>query len=595
MIRRRHAMPFGATVHDDGTLFRLWAPTAQRVALRLYEPGRLIPMSAGGDGWHEVLVPGVGEGARYHYVIDGSQAVPDPASRFQPQDVHGPSEVIDAGRFEWSDGHWQGRPWHETVLYELHVGTFGKAGTFIGVIGELDRLAALGVTAIELMPVAAFAGARNWGYDGVLPFAPDSSYGRPEDLKRLVAAAHGRGLMVFLDVVYNHFGPEGNYLGLYAKPVFAGRHTDWGEALNVAESGPSARDFFVENALYWLEEFNLDGLRLDAVHAIQDDSEGHFLVELARRVRAATPAGRHRHLVVENDDNAAWLLAEKGLYDAQWNDDFHHAMHVILTGETAGYYRDYAEMPVEQLGRCLVEGFAYQGEWSAHRERRRGEKSAGLTPLAFVTFLQNHDQIGNRAFGERLIQLTAPEALAAAVAIQLLAPSPPLLFMGEEWGAATPFLFFCDFGGELGNAVRDGRRREFARFPAFADLEARERIPDPIDPATFERSRVDRPPSALGADMTALYRRLLEIRRREIMPRLAGSPRGDGYEVRGTRLIADWTLAEGSRLRLTANLGAAAVAGEMPAAGWRELYRSGVAVGPMLAPWSVAWHLHEAP
>ncbi|HUN46066.1 MAG TPA: malto-oligosyltrehalose trehalohydrolase [Stellaceae bacterium] len=596
MIRRRHEMPFGATVRDGGTLFRLWAPGAERVDLRLSDPERLVPMTTRADGWREAFVAGIGDGARYRYVINGDRAVPDPASRFQPLDVHGPSEVVDARRFDWSDESWNGRPWHETVLYELHIGTFTAGGTFAAAIADLDRLAELGITAIELMPVADFAGRRNWGYDGVLPFAPDASYGRPEDMKRLVAAAHQRGLMVFLDVVYNHFGPEGNYLGLYAPPFFSDRHTDWGQAINVAAGGASARDFFIENALYWLEEFNLDGLRFDAVHAIQDDSETHFLADLARRVRAATPAGRHRHLVLENDDNAAWLLAGRELYDAQWNDDFHHALHVILTGETAGYYRDYAEAPIERLGRCLVEGFAYQGEWSEHRGRARGEASAGLGSLAFVNFLQNHDQIGNRAFGDRLAKLAPAPALAAAAAILLLAPSPPLLFMGEEWGAETPFLFFCGFEGELGIAVRDGRRREFARFPAFADPAMRERIPDPIDVGTFEQSRLDRRPEATRSDLAAPYRRLLEIRHREIVPRLAGKVSGAGYQACGNLLTARWILADGSALSLSANLGEAPESVEKAVAGWRELYRVGEATTDgRLAPWSVVWRLREAP
>ncbi len=594
MVRRRHEMPFGATVREDGTLFRLWAPAARSVDLRLSEPQGLAPMSPLADGWYETFVTGVGDGARYQYVIDSDRAVPDPASRFQPLDVHGPSEVVDPRRFDWSDDGWTGRPWRETVMCEIHVGAFTAAGTFAAVIPELQNLAELGVTAIELMPVADFPGARNWGYDGVLPFAPDGSYGGPDDLKRLIAAAHGAGLMVFLDVVYNHFGPEGNYLGLYAPQFFSRTHTDWGQGLNVAAGGlGSAREFFIENALYWFREFNVDGLRLDAVHAIHDDSEMHFLDDLATRARATAAPGRHLHLVLENDDNTARLLGEE-LYDAQWNDDFHHAFHVILTGETAGYYRDYGEAPLKQLGRCLTEGFAYQGEWSAHRGRARGTASGGLSPLAFVNFLQNHDQIGNRAFGERLTELAPPEALAAATAILLLAPSPPLLFMGEEWGADTPFLFFCDFKGELGTAVRDGRRREFARFPAFADPAERKRIPDPVAAGTFEASRLDRSPDALRADVAALTRRLLALRHREIVPRLAGQVAGAGYEVRGTLLSARWTLADGSTLMVTANLGGAAARAGVPPHGWRELYSGGTATVDSLGPWSVVWHLREA-
>ena len=379
------------------------------------------------------------------------------------------------------------------------------------------------MTAVELMPLAQPAGDRNWGYDGVLPFAPQRAYGPPDELKAFVDAAHARGLCVFLDVVYNHFGPEGNYLHAFAEPFFTERHhTPWGAAINVdARHAEVVREFFVQNSLYWLREYRFDGIRYDAVHEIRDDAPRPFLDELAARVRAGVEPGREIHLVLENDANEArWL----DRYDAQWNDDAHHAFHVLTTGETDGYYRDYAREPARLLARALAEGFAYQGEPSEHRGGApRGEPSAALPSTAFVDFLQNHDQIGNRAFGERLAALAPDEAVRAATAVLLLAPAIPLLFMGEEWAASTPFLFFADFGGELALAVTEGRRREFAAWPSFADPATRDRIPDPQDPATMRASvlRWDERAQPAHAAVLALHRELLALRARLIVPRLA--------------------------------------------------------------------------
>jgi malto-oligosyltrehalose trehalohydrolase len=565
-----HRMPFGVELRDDGSArFRLWAPAAEHVDLCLENAGRerCLPMEPAGDGWRECVTTDAPPGTLYRYRVAGGQEVPDPASRFQPRDVHGPSEVIDPRAFRWQDGNWRGRPWEEAVFYELHTGTFTPEGHFAGVTQRLDHLAGLGVTAIELMPVADFPGARNWGYDGVLPFAPDASYGRPEDLKALVQAAHARGLMVFLDVVYNHFGPEGNYLHLYAPAFFTERHqTPWGAAVNFdGEGSRVVRDFFIHNALYWLTEYRLDGLRLDAVHAIIDDSDPDILVELARAVRAGP--GRHRrvHLVLENDHNAPRYLGRDPAgaarwYAAQWNDDFHHVAHLLATGERDGYYLDYAREPVRLFGRCLAEGFAYQGEPSEYRRgEARGEPSAGLPATAFVDLLQNHDQVGNRAFGERIGELASPEALRVLTAIMLLAPSPPLLFMGQEWAAKSPFLYFCEFGDDLARSVTEGRRREFAGFERFADHEARDAIPDPNDAATFLSSRLDW--NALEQEPQAgwlrLHRELLALRRREIVPRLAGTKGGEAtYEVLGGRALwVGWRLGDGAYLTLIANLG----------------------------------------
>ncbi len=595
---------FGPVVEADGVRFRLWAPAlaAVRVVLDPAGPGeRIHALTAGDDGWHEALVAEAGPGTRYLFDIEGLR-VPDPASRFQPDDALGPSEVVDTAAFARRARSWRGRPWAEAVFYELHVGTFTPTGDYAGLATKLDHLVETGVTAIELMPVADFPGTRNWGYDGVLPFAPDGAYGRPEDLARLIDAAHAKGLMVFLDVVYNHFGPEGNFLGAYAPAFFTDDwHTPWGQAIDFRR--PEVRRFFVENALFWLETYGFDGLRLDAVHAIADPSRPDVLTELAALVRAELAPHRHVHLVLENDANEARRLA-RGVtgavhgYDAQWNDDVHHIVHHLLTGEADGYYADYTADPVGKLARALAEGFIYQGEPSVFRDgERRGEPSGQLPPTAFVGFAQNHDQVGNRAFGERLSVLAEPAPLAAMRAILLLAPAPPLLFMGEEWGATTPFLFFTDFHDELADAVREGRRREFARFPAFADPQARARIPDPNAVDTFTRSKLDWEEAAGAAGVAALAatRRLLDLRRREIVPLLAELV---GAEVAGAgerAFTVRWRDGAGPRLQLAVNLGDDVV--PVAPAG-RLLFASegvtDVAGEARLPGWTVAWWRVEA-
>jgi malto-oligosyltrehalose trehalohydrolase len=543
-----HAMPYGAQVRGDGTVrFRLWAPDAAQVRLELGD-GHAHPMRALDDGWHECVCkasPGTG----YRYRIRDDLRVPDPASRLQASgDVHGASVVVDPQAYDWRHADWRGRPWHEAVVYELHV---GACGGFRGVQAMLPELHALGVTAIELMPIAQFPGVRNWGYDGVLPFAPAAAYGSPDELKALIDAAHGLGLMVMLDVVYNHFGPDGNYLGEYASAFFRtdGPPTPWGAAIDVAL--PPAGDFFVHNALYWLEEYRFDGLRLDAVHALHNPA---WLLSLAARVREAAGA-RRVHLVLENEANQAHLLGP-GRYDAQWNDDFHNALHVLLTGESAGYYGAYADDPMAHLVRCLAEGFAWQGE--PMRGRRRGEPSGGLSPLCFVDFLQNHDQVGNRAWGERLTALADPAQLEAAYALLLLTPAVPLLFMGEEWGSRTPFLFFTDHQSEaLRTAVREGRRKEFAEFESHG----RGDVPDPNAPSTFERSRPDphEAASAEGLARLTLIRHLLAQRARHLVPRLQQA-RPSGAQALGSRALqALWQLGD-VRLRVYCNLGGDAAA-----------------------------------
>ena len=553
-------MPFGAEYRNGTTAFRLWAPGAARVDLVLgADDANAIAMSRRDNGWYEHVCDAA-PGTRYGVRIDQRIVVPDPASRSNPDGVHGRSAVVDPAAYTWRDAAWRGRPWYEAVVYELHVGAFTERGTFESAIERLDTLVELGVTAVELMPLAAFPGTRNWGYDGVLPFAPAASYGAPDDLKRLVDAAHARGLMILLDVVYNHFGPEGNYLHTYAPQFFNPAHqTPWGPAINFdGEASATVREFFFDNALYWLEEFHFDGLRLDAVHAIVDDSRPDFVTELATRVRKRF-VDRNVHLVLENDRNAAHYLRRDAagrplLATAQWNDDIHHALHVIATGEEDGYYSDYASAPLERFGRALAEGFAYQGETSAFRNgARRGEPSAELPPIAFVAFAQNHDQTGNRALGERLAALADPELLRALTACLLLSPQVPLLFMGEEFAATTPFLFFCDFGPELAQAVTRGRREEFARFARFGDATV---VPDPNAGATFEASKLDWRDAATGVGRAwlAFYRECLMRRHRHVVPLLDGIRHGGTFDVDGALLRITWTGDSAMRLHLIANL-----------------------------------------
>jgi malto-oligosyltrehalose trehalohydrolase len=589
-----------------GVRFNLWAPACAQVELVLDADGpdlaEILPMTAGPKGWHSLDIPGAEAGALYRFRLPGGQHVPDPASHFQPRDVHGPSEVIDPAAYAWTDAGWSGRPWHEAVIYELHIGAFTPQGGFRAAIGRLDHLADLGVTAIEIMPAADFPGARNWGYDGALLFAPDSAYGRPEDFKALVDAAHARGLMVLLDVVYNHFGPDGNYLPLYAPGFFTERHqTPWGAAINYdgPDSGP-VRAFVVQNAVQWVRDYHLDGLRLDAVHAIIDDSPLHILEEIANGVRAAVP-DRLVHLVLENEDNQARWLARDGrgsprLYTAQWNDDAHHVLHVAATGEDAGYYADYPG-DTEKLGRALAEGFAFQGEMMPYRGRPRGEPSDQLPPSAFVAFIQNHDQIGNRAFGERIGALASAEAVRALAAVYLLSPQVPMLFMGEEWDALQPFPFFCAFKGELAKAVREGRGQEFARFPQFQDAAARARIPDPLAETTFLSAKLDWAQRLQAPHRERLdwYRRVLAARRHRITPLIPSISRGGRHELIGQDAVTATWSADAGELMLAANLSARAVSG-FPSSTGAEIWAEGIAgADGTFGPWTVRWSIEPRP
>ncbi|HEX3895272.1 MAG TPA: malto-oligosyltrehalose trehalohydrolase [Rudaea sp.] len=536
---------FGAQLRNDGaTHFRLWAPDCSDVRLE-FGDGRTMALHGIDEGWFETTV-NAPAGTRYRYRLNGASdvRVPDIASRAQLGGVHGWSVVVDPRSYEWRHGDWKGRPWHESIIEEIHVGLLDG---YDGVRNKLPQLAESGITAIELMPIAEFPGTRNWGYDGVLPFAPDAVYGAPNALKALIDDAHGRGMIVLLDIVYNHFGPEGNYLPRYASSFFRkGTSTPWGPAVDIRKQPVS--EFFIANALYWINEYRFDGLRFDAAHAIIDQG---WLLDFAARIRSRTD-GRHVHLVLEHEDNAANLL-DHG-FDAQWDDDFHHALHVLLTGEKAGYYADYAGAPIELLARAWSEGFAWQGEPAAYRNGApRGQPSAHLPPTAFVAYLQNHDQIGNRAFGERLATLVAPELLGAAIAFVLLSPTIPMLFMGEDYGEQNPFLYFTDYSDGLATAVRDGRRKEFAKFPEFNDPAKRARIPDPNDAATFAASR----PNPKNADTAVRerIRQLVELRKREIIPWLDRKSTRRAEVLGAKALHTRWRRDDGTTLHLCANFG----------------------------------------
>lgn len=536
---------FGAVMQPGGEVrFRVWAPGEPRVLLD-FPDLEVHSMVCRDDGVHELTVA-CEPGTRYRYRFPDGRTMPDPASRRQDGDVHGFSCVVDPGAWSWTNTQWRGMPWEQTVLYEMHV---GLAGGFEGVRRKLSGLAQLGITAIELMPIADFPGSRNWGYDGVLPYAPDEAYGTPDELRQLIDSAHGLGMQVFLDVVYNHFGPEGNYLADRVPEFFRDDiATPWGKAIDFRR--PQVRAFFTENALYWLREYRFDGLRLDAVHAI---SERDWLPEMARAVRREFSGRRHVHLILENDDNDAALLEEG--FDGQWNDDAHHVVHHILTGETDGYYAAYADRPTEHLRRALAEGFVYQGEPFVTRDGGgRGTPSGHLPATAFVFFLQNHDQTGNRARGERLRTLTAsrPDALRAAIALQLLSPQIPLIFMGEERGSTAPFLYFTDFSDpELNRAIREGRRREFRRF-IESEGAADNELPAPDDERTWRVSNPYAEP--VDESVYQYYAKLLYARRQFVRPGLSDARCRQATLLGDSAVLVRWALAHGPVLSIYCNL-----------------------------------------
>ena len=517
----------GAIVDGDASTFRVWAPERTHVELVLDRPApqskrawNVLPLSRDESGYWSARVDGIGHGARYRFRLDSDPALvfPDPASRAQPDGVHGASMVVDPGRFRWTDSGWNAPPPADLIVYELHVGTFSREGTFRGAIDHLPHLTRLGVTAIELMPVADFPGDRNWGYDGVSLFAPARAYGTPDDLRALVDAAHGHGLAVILDVVYNHFGPDGAYVHAFSPAYFTSAHrTAWGDAINL--DGPHCREvrrFFIDNALHWVREYHVDGLRLDATHALHDDGRVHFLAELTGTVRAH--AGRPVVIVAEDHRNLACMMrpVESGGYglDAVWADDFHHQVRVHVARDSEGYYRDYRGT-TEDLAATIRQGWFFTGQRSEHLDGPRGTSPSNLPPSSFVICIQNHDQVGNRADGARLHHEIDPAAYRAASALLVLAPQVPLLFMGQEWAASSPFQFFTDHHDRLAPLVTEGRRHEFRDFDAFRDPATLSAIPDPQQPETFLRSRlnwqeIDRTPHG---QVLRLYQRLIALRR----------------------------------------------------------------------------------
>jgi maltooligosyltrehalose trehalohydrolase len=576
----------GADVRSPaGVHFKVWAPAASRVEVELTESGQFVPLTAQGDGVWSSLLMQVGPGTRYRYRLNGELSRPDPYSRSQPEGVHGPSAVVDPNAFEWHDDAWRGVSiQHNTVIYQCHVGTATLDGTFDSLIAELPRLQRLGVDAIEPLPVAEFPGGRNWGYDGVDLFAPSHVYGGPDALKRFVDAAHQHGLGVILDVVYNHLGPDGNYLRDFAPEYFTDRYqTPWGAAINYAGPGSKwVRKLVLDNARYWLHELHADGLRLDATHAIFDDSNPHLLAELTQAVRASLAPERQVVLIAETSENDVRYLEPVDAggfgFDAVWADDFHHSLRRYLAGDHEGYYADYAGT-LDEVASCIERGWLYEGQATPRSgfATPRGTPARARPAYQFVYALQNHDQVGNRAFGERLHHQIDPDRYRAASTLLLFLPYTPMLFMGQEFGAASPFQYFTEHDPELGKLVTEGRRREFKAFSAFADPATRERIPDPQAASTFVNSKLhveeaDTPP---GSTLQALYQRLLELRRTD--PVLGDQAR----ERMQARALTDDVLAvrrwqPGQERLLLANFGDTEWRAADLGGGWQVLLDSGV-------------------
>ncbi|MGY8606860.1 malto-oligosyltrehalose trehalohydrolase [Gluconobacter cerinus] len=533
-------------IAPDRTRFTLWAPSCERVFVEV-EDLPPIAMRRHADGTFVAEAP-CGAGARYLYRVRDNVTVPDPASRFQPDGVHGRSEILDPDFYDWRTPDWKGRPWEETIIYETHL---GLEGNYEGMKARLQELADLGITTVQFMPVNSFSGHWNWGYDGVLVYAPTPAYGRPEALKDLIDHAHSLGLMVFLDVVYNHFGPDGNYLLEYAKGFFDPRYdTPWGDGIDF--HNPIVADFFIDNALYWLMEYRFDGLRIDAAWAITDRQ---WFYKLQSRIHKTVEKGRHVHLILENENNDAGLLRDG--YSGQWSEDWHHTLTVMLSGEDKGFFLPFHHETTGLLKRVLTEGLAWQGEYFPPRRKPRGSPSSDLPPTKFVTFLQNHDQIGNRPLGERLITLSDPDAFKAAYALLLLCPMTPMLFLGEEWGSKTPFYFFSDFHGAIGEKVRRGREEQFAEYCNLTDPEILATLPSPTDPKTFRISRPDRAErdTPEGQAWLSRTKELLALRHSKITPHLKGAYSA-GADILGEKaVIASWTLEDGSLLTIAVNLG----------------------------------------
>jgi len=576
-------LPIGAEPHEDGTHFRVWAPRTRAVEV-LAESGSTTSLKPEGDGYFSGVAP-LAAGARYRYRLDDGQAYPDPASRFQPEGPHGPSVVLDPTTFRWSDNRWPGVTPPGQVIYEMHVGTFTPEGTWQAAARELPELARLGVTVVEMMPVAEFPGQFGWGYDGVSLFAPTRLYGGPDDLRHFVDCAHAVGIGVILDVVYNHLGPDGNYLAAFASQYFTDRYAnEWGQAINF--DGPDAgpvREFFAANAAYWIDEFHMDGLRLDATQQMFDASPRHVLIDIAERARAAAPR-RRVLLVAENEPQHARLIRppERGGYglDALWNDDFHHTARVALTGRSEAYYTDYGGRP-QELVSAVKHGFLYQGQHYAWQRQRRGAMARDVPRSALVAYIENHDQVANSARGERLHVLTSPGRWRAMTAVLLLGPATPMLFQGQEFAASAPFAYFADQRPDLAALVRKGRAEFLTQFPSIAAPEVSVCVPDPGDPATFERCKLDLGERVRHAAAYALHRDLLTMRREDLVFRGQGAHGIDGAVLGPEAFVLRFFGADGGDDRLLAvNLG-----GDLPLPIMPE---------PLLAPpddarWAVIW------
>jgi maltooligosyltrehalose trehalohydrolase len=572
-------------VTPDGVHFRVWAPGCRAVDVRVESgtPG-LHPLGAEPGGWFSGLVPGLQEGARYRYRLDGGDAFPDPASRFQPEGPHGPSQVVDPSRFRWSDVGWRGLRPEGQVLYELHVGTFTGEGTWEAATRELHALAELGVTAVEVLPVSDFSGRFGWGYDGVDLYAPSRLYGSPDDFRRFVDRAHALGLGVLLDVVYNHCGPDGCYLRSFSPAYFTDRYDgEWGDPLNYdGEGSGPVRAFVVENAAHWISEYHLDGLRLDATQGVFDASETHVLAEIARRAREAA-GDRGILIVAENEPQDSVLLRPVSAggrgFDMMWNDDFHHSAVVALTGRHEAYYSDYRGSP-QELVSAAKRGFLYQGQHYAWQKKRRGTDTRGIPPRAFVAYLENHDQVANAAHGERLYERASPGAWRAMTALLLLGPWTPMLFQGAEQASESPFLFFADHPGELARRVREGRAEFIRQFPSVAGPDMRDRLADPADAATFARCKVARGRGPRSRAARALHRDLIEIRRTDPVIRRQGADGLDGAVLGPDALCLRFVAPDGADRLLLVSLG-------------RDLDLTSAAEPLVAAPggagWTVAW------
>jgi maltooligosyltrehalose trehalohydrolase len=537
---RARRLPVGAEVSGAGVHFRVWAPARKTVEV-VFDEGGTVPLQAEDSGYFSALAPNARAGSFYKYKLDSSEIAPDPASRFQPQGPHGWSAVVDPAAFPWTDRSWPGVALPHQVIYEMHIGTFTSEGTWCGAQAELPHLAETGVTVLEVMPVAEFPGRFGWGYDGVQWFAPSHLYGSPDDFRGFVDRAHSLGLGVILDVVYNHLGPDGNYLPKFAPQYFSGRiNTDWGPAINYDgnDSGP-VREFVIANACYWIDEFHLDGLRLDATQDIHDGSEDHILRAMARDVRKHA-APREVIFIAENEPQEVKLVksSDQGGYglDALWNDDFHHAAMVALTGRNEAYYTDYLGTPQEFIS-SVKYGYLYQGQRYRWQKNRRGTPGLDLNPAAMVIFIQNHDQIANSAYGERCQKLTSPGKLRAITALLLLAPGTPMLFQGQEFGASSPFLFFADHNPELAERIRGGRLEFLAQFRSLATPEMQERFADPGDPATFERCKLNHSEREIHREIYDLHRDLLKLRRQEPVLRAQKRHGVDGAVLSGEAFV----------------------------------------------------------